>query len=57
MEADTFAQFRLQQLITEREAMIVANKEREMQGYAPAYGPKQFYALANTFHTVAQNLS
>ncbi len=36
----------LEALITEREAYIAENKQREMLGYSLAYGPECFFELA-----------
>ena len=38
---------KLEALISEREAMIAANKERENQGYALAYAEEYFQYNAN----------
>lgn len=47
MNDDTSYQIELQALITEREGMIVANKEREMEGKSLAYGEVDFFNLSD----------
>lgn len=46
MKDDTYDNFRLQELITRREAMIAINQDRSDKGLAQAYGEEAFVALA-----------
>ena len=52
--ADIKWEIELQELITRREAMVAANRERESQLLAPAYGEKQFTALQNSFECLLE---
>lgn len=46
---------KLEELITIRESMIIANKEREIQGYAVAYHESSFVNLANEIKSLLDN--
>ncbi len=45
---------RLEMLITEREAMIAENKQREFLGQAMAYSDDDFYAVADRMRKLAK---
>ena len=48
---------KLEALISEREAMIAANKERENQGYALAYAEEHFQYNANNMRELLRGQS
>lgn len=48
---------KLEALISEREAMIIANKTRENQGYAYAYGEESFQYNANDMRKLLEEQS
>lgn len=50
MESINYKKLQIEILITEREAMIAENKQRELQGKALAYDEQAFLALQNRFY-------
>lgn len=46
----------LNALVSEREAMKIANVVRENQGYTPAYGEAEFMNLAHRFRALKLDL-
>ncbi len=50
---NAFVQVRLEELVTQRQAMVTANEERARKGEAPAYAEADFLSLANTIHDLA----
>lgn len=46
----------LEALISEREAMIVANKERELRGESPAYGEDHFNGIAHHMNLLLESM-
>jgi hypothetical protein len=54
MNADTYDRFRLEELVTRREAMISANQERCTKNQAQAYDEDTFNALADEIRNYAE---
>lgn len=50
MDQENYNRLQIEALITEREGMIVANKQREMLGESLAYNENAFFNLANCFY-------
>jgi hypothetical protein len=46
----------IEELISEREGMKVANKEREIRGEAPAYGEEAFCKLMQCFANIGESI-
>jgi hypothetical protein len=56
MDNNLIGRIRLEALITEREGMLVMNRERELHQSSPAYGEKEFYDLANRMMEIINGL-
>ena len=54
MDSNDYVRFRLEELITRREAMIAENKQREHLGQSMAYVEKQFNELADEMRQFAE---
>jgi hypothetical protein len=54
MSGDLFTRVLLEALITEREAMLAANRERERRGEAQAYDEKSFMVLAGAINQLRE---
>ena len=54
MDADTYDRFRLEELITRREAMVTINQERYTKGQSQAYNEDAFNALADEIRNYAE---
>jgi hypothetical protein len=50
MESENWERLQIEILVTQREAMIAENKQREFVGQAMAYTEREFFALENAFH-------
>lgn len=50
MTSENYERLQIEILITQREAMIAENKQREFVGQAMAYTEKDFFNLENAFH-------
>jgi len=50
MESENWERLQIEILVTQREAMIAENKQREFEGHAMAYIENDFFNLENKFH-------
>ncbi len=50
MSAEHYDRIRIEEIVTEREAMIAENKQREFQDQAMAYNEADFQQLSNRLH-------
>jgi hypothetical protein len=56
MTSQQYNDFRLQELITRREAMLTANKQREQEKKSLVYTEKEFMDLANEIRLFAETM-
>jgi hypothetical protein len=50
MTSENYEKVQIEILITQREAMVAENKQREFEGHAMAYTEREFFSLENAFH-------